>query len=574
MIKVLKTDNNFFVAFPDDVILTPTEVAACKASKYNDAKIPNHYLFKEQFPQADSSLTRHLQKELQISRTVSGTAVNELADNTAFKNKIHQTALQTNSKPLFADYTIADSDLPSGFAQSGIPLRRTEDFYFPKYDEKQKCYVCHDALGTPVHGTRTRAAFDFKTKEIFIHDKVFFFSPEDAETIQNLNRKRKDKQLRLDTLPPREKALYIFYFDVKNRFCDSKQKYYSVCHEFKHALTNIKIEQRKSKPNYEELSPTQTYLFNEDDEKAAHLQETCRAIAAWYKSGGNLGVFPEKCRWLTDKLKTLSPEQQKQLLSDEAFLVDGNIENWNQNHANIYTQNSEEESAQLVSLAMDQAYDAPALRIKDNDREYIERRSIAYTIDVYNPETQKFETKDMSRFIAIPNVVREHNLQNIETAEAIVRSRKKQLEKEGITPELIEQLQNGTYKEAFQINTFQTLRQQVLDQGITFKSKNLKGEEITIKADGYHSETRPNGIKFTSYKENNPIFGFVLDLDKKEYNCFNYRTKQKYSNATDSKHPRLPEAVKTQIKKYLKQIQQHADALTISRLQNKNKHKE
>lgn len=575
MVKVLKTYSGFFVALPDEVNLTPEEVVAYKSSNYNNPKIPNHYLFKEQFPQADSTLTRHLQTELQLGKQLGGHAENELADNTVFKNKIDQTATKTNRKPLFADYIIANTDLPSEFAQSGIPLRRKEDFYYPRYDEKQQRYVCCDEFGNRVHGTGTRATFDFKTKEIFIHDKVFFFAKEDAESIYRINQKRKNSQLTFEELSPKEIALYSFYLDAKNSFCDKQQKLYSIYHELKHAFTNSKIEQRRNQPNYEELSPRNLCLFNEDDEKASHLQETYLGIAKWYKTDGNLDVFPPKCKWLVDKLKTLSRNEQEQLLANDAFIVNGNIENWNRNYAGVYTKNSKEEIAQVISLAMDQAYDSPALRMKDNDTEYFLRRSIAYTIDVYNPQTQKFESRDMSSFIKLSSVVREHNRQDIERAEMIVLSRRKKLEKEGITPELIASLQNGTYQEPFntKVNTLQLLKQQLLDGGVSLKSKNLKGEDIILKANGEHTDKCPNGIKLITYKENKPIFSFVLDLDKKEYNCFNYRTKKSFSNAPYSKQEQLPEEIKTQIKKYLSQINRYTDTIASQMLQGQIKQK-
>ncbi len=571
MVKVLQTHNGFFVAFTDDVTLTPAEINAYKASSYNDSKIPNHYLFKEQFPHADSSLTRRLQKELQQCKPHQGNAINELANNNKLKNNIKQISLKNNCIPLFADYTISDNDLPLDFAQSGIPLRRKEEFFFPHYDEKQKCFVCCNKHGIQAHKTGTRATFDFKTKEIFIHDKVFFFSKKDAEIINRLNRQKENKQLKLDHLSPREYALYIFYFDAKTNFCNVEQKKYSIYHEFKHALTQTKIDQRKSRTNYEELSPKNLCLFNEDDEKAAHLQETYLGIASWYQSGGKLDNFPKKCQWLTDILKTMSYEEQARLLADNAFIVNGNIENWNKNYAALYSENSTEETAQLVSLSMDHAYDGPALRMQNNTKEYLSRRSIAYTIDVYNPHTQCFEKKDMSVYISHPSIIRENLRQYIDKAELIVSARKKQLKEDGITPQLIAELQNGNYKEPFQINKFHSIKEHVLAQGFSIKSKNKKGEDITIKANSKQTKNRLNCIEFTTYKENKPIYSFILDLDKKEYNCFNYKTNCKYSNLPNSKHPSLPQEVKSQIKNHLEQIQQHADFLTKQILQKRNK---
>lgn len=64
MVKVLKTNNNYYVAFSDDVTLSAAEIRQYKTADYNDPKIPNHYLFKEQFPKANCSLTRLLMTEI------------------------------------------------------------------------------------------------------------------------------------------------------------------------------------------------------------------------------------------------------------------------------------------------------------------------------------------------------------------------------------------------------------------------------------------------------------------------------------------------------------------------------
>lgn len=319
-------------------------------------------------------------------------------------------------------------------------------------------------------------------------------------------------------------------------------------------MTQQKINQRRQKPNYVELSPTNTYRYCEDDEKSAHLKETYVGIAKFYKSGGDLSVFPKKCQWLVDKIKNLSPEQQQEVLMNDSYIVNGNIHNWNKFYAPTYAKDDGNQEAQLISLAANQAWYAPVFRMEDGDSEYIERRSIAYTFDVYNPKTGKNERKDLSKFIKIPTVVRDYNLEDINKLETIRKQRRDNIERLGITRELILSLFNETYQSPFQITPAERLKQQILDQGISFTTKNKNGDQIIVKAQTQKSSKRPNCVSLTTYHNNQPIFSFIIDKDRKEYNCFNYRTKQKYSNLKDSKHPELPQDIKLLIKGYQKQV--------------------
>lgn len=576
MVKVLKTNNNYYVAFDDNITLTADEIRQYQAATYNDPKIPNHYQFKEQFPKANSGLTRMLMKEINAYIPPNGKAINELADNSLFKQRIQETSQRTNRVPYYVDYTIDTKDLPSDYATSGIPIRREEEYYFTKYDQTKKRYICCNENGVEIKINKTRASFDFKKMEVFIKDKVFFFTPEEKQTIKKINnlKGKPEAAQAVKSLSEKELALYSFYYDITDSYIDKKQKEFSVNHELKHALTQQKINRRRRMPNYLELSPTNTYRFGEDDEKSAHLKETYLGISKFFKSGGDLSVFPKKSQWLVDKIKNLSHEKQQEVLMNNSYIVNGNINNWNKFYAPTYAKDDGDQEAQSISLAAKQAWDAPVFRMEDGDAEYIERRSIAYTFDVYNPQTGKNEKKDFSKFIQIPTEVRNYNREDINKLENIRKQRRKNLEAKGITRSLILSLFNDTYQSPFQINQTETLKQKMLEQGISLVSKNKNGEPITIKAQSQNHPNRPNCISLTTYRDNQPIFSFILDKDRKEYNCFNYRTKQKYSNLKNSKHPELPQDVKMLIKGYQKQVSEELNrriALKINSNQGNTK---
>lgn len=554
MVKVLKTNSGYYVAFKDDVILTADEIRSYKTADYNDPKIEACLVFKEKFPKADTSLTRALMKEIKSNIPQIGKAVNELSDDSGFRKRVLEIGQRTGRRHCYSHYTIGTADLPSDYASCPVPLYREEEFYFPKYDPKKQCYVCCDEQGYEIKLNSRRASFDFKKMEISVHDKVFFFTPQEIEAIKKINQliRKHPKQDILNKQPKQIQALYDFYLDILQHYLDKNQKLYSVSHELQHAQTQKRINRRRQQPNYKELSPTNFYRFDEDNEKAAHLRETYLAIANFIKKGGDLSVFPNKCQWLVDKIKGLSFDKQKQILQNNNFIVNGNIRNWNQYYAAHYVD-------QRCQMTESYAWNASVLRMEDGDEEYLARRFCAYTMDVYNPQTGKMEKQDLSKFIQIPTVIREAEHKDVETYETIRRQRLNTLKQNGIDLKLILSLFNETYQEPFKIHSHKQLRKQILEQGISFKSKSAKGEPITIKAQSQQHPGRPNCIKLTIYRNSQPSASCILDLDRNEYNCIDHRHNIEYSNLKGSKHsPLSKESEKTmfdRIKEAEKEVQ-------------------
>lgn len=558
MVKVLKTNSGYYVAFQDDVELTAEETYRYKAADYSDPNVEAPFVFKEKFSKADTSLTRALMKEIRQDIPSIGKPINELADDTDFRKHVLEIDQRTGRKHCYAHYTIKSADLPSDYNDCPVPLHREEEYYFPKYDAKKQRYICCDERGHEIKINSLRASFNHKKMKVTIYDKAFFFTPQETEAIKKINqlvRKQPIKNV-LNAQPPQIRALYDFYCDISKHYLNKNQKLYSASHELQHAQMQQRINQRRKQPNHKELSPTNFYRFDEDSEKAAHLRETYLAIANFFQKGGDLNVFPNKCQWLVDKIKNLSFEKQKQVLMNNNFIVNGNIQNWNNNYAHGYIE-------QRHSSAIDHAWGAPVLRMEDGDEEYLARRSCAYTMDVYNPQTGKMEKQDLSKFIKIPTIIREDERKNVELAETIRRHRLNTLKENGIDLKLILSLFNETYQEPFKTHSPQKLREQILENGISFKSKNNNGEPITIKAQKQSSPGRPNCIKLTTYREGKPSVSYTLDKDRNEYICLNYNNKKKYSNLKGSKHPSLPGEIEKRLLNYIKEAEKEVQRRVI-----------
>ena len=551
MVKVLKTNSGFFLAFKDDVTLSDDEIVQYKQSQYFDTKLAQPFEFHKLFGKADYDITKRLLKELSLETPVKISQINELEDISGFKKQVLDMASKSGTQPVMAEYEIKTTDLPPQFQNMELCVKRTPEFYFPKYDEQTKTVVCYDEYHNKTKINSTRAAFHNNQKYIEVYDKVFFYTPEMAKAINNVknfinqNKKLLSVEEILKRIPEKEQTIYAFYLSQKHSYLDEKQKYYSLCHECKHLLAAEDLSRDKKEINFVELSPENFAKYKEDDEKAAHLQETYTGIANYFKSGGDLSVFPKKCDWLVKKISPLSEKMRAQVLCDHNYLVNGTIHNWNKSYAANYWK---QPSGQIPAMTLDFAHDASTAAMEYGDAEYLRRRQKLYTLDIYNPQTKKYETKDLSGFIKIPTVFREENKAQISTYNAVIKSRIKKLAELGITPTLVKSLKDGSYQEPFKTRT--NIYDEILKKGITFQTLNDNKEKVNVFMQKFSTDKRENCLRINVSKAGKKVFDFIYDQDRKEYNCFNYNNNQKYSNLQGTKFSSLPDFVIKRVQRY------------------------
>lgn len=200
-------------------------------------------------------------------------------------------------------------------------------------------------------------------------------------------------------------------------------------------------------------------------------------------------------------------------------------------------------------MTLDFAYDASTSSMEYGDAEYLRRKQKLYTLDIYNPQTGKYETKDLSGFIKIPTIIREENKTQISTYNAVIKSRIKKLAELGITPTLIKSLKDGSYQEPFK--TRSNIYNEILKKVITFQTLNDNKEKVNVFMQKFSTDKRENCLRINVSKAGKKVFDFIYDQDRKEYNCFNYNNNQKYSNLQGSKFPSLPDFVIKRVQRYV-----------------------
>ena len=412
-----------------------------------------------------------------------------------------------------------------------------------------------------------RACWHHNQQYVEIFDKVYFYPPEFMDTItevQNIVKQKKGKMSIneiWDQLTKKQQQIYEFYASQKRSYLDKKQKKYSLCHECKHAFNHKKIKDRKTQAIYAELNPENFGKYIEDDEKSAHLQEAYLGIANYFKSGGDLSVFPRKCDWLVKKLEPLSKEQRDQVLCNHNYIVNGVINNWNNAYASAYIGEGKEFQSRII----EHAYDASVTSIDNTDAEYSRRKKELFTLSIYNPRTKKYEVTDLSPYIKIPTIVRPELNKAINNANSVIKGRAKMLDQHSITPTLIASLKDGSYKEPFK---HQTLEDTLFEKGITFNSQNDKKEPVRVQLQKTANPGRPNVISLKVTKDKEDVLSFLYDMDTKEYKCLNHRKNQVYSNTKGLRYPELTRDELIKINKYINQGLQHIRDLAKAQRKN------
>ena len=112
MVKVLKTNSGFFLAFKDDITLSDAEISQYKQSQYFDTKLSQPFEFHKQFGKADYDITKRLLKELSLENPVQTTKINELENINAFRQQVLDMARKSGTQPVMAEYEIKTADLP------------------------------------------------------------------------------------------------------------------------------------------------------------------------------------------------------------------------------------------------------------------------------------------------------------------------------------------------------------------------------------------------------------------------------------------------------------------------------
>ena len=274
---------------------------------------------------------------------------------------------------------------------------------------------------------------------VHIIDKVFMLPQEFKDTLSKTK------------YTPKDRKIIFFLSSLISDYLNKNDKLYITSHEMKHAqcyLYKCKLAEEK---DYKELTPKQSYCYNENNEKAAYIQEIFTLCANYFLKEEDLSVFTDRYYWLKNKIKNLSPKQRRVVLTDVGFIANESINAWNEKASPSYMKKINGKS-KLETITLADAYLKPVLNIDASDKTYLKYMKDMFTFTIYNPDRKVYETTNVLPLIKNSTQLPKAVESTITEAENIIRERQRELQKEGITKELITSLKDGSYKEPFQLS--------------------------------------------------------------------------------------------------------------------------
>lgn len=247
------------------------------------------------------------------------------------------------------------------------------------------------------------------SNSFLMHFKMsrYLFKKEDFQKYLEIKNKIKNDPNHLATLPYREQNLYSI---ISQAHAKQKHQNSSFIHESKHLKNHFLRERRQIKEGVPKLSCEDIYRINVEDERSADVAVLIEAINNYFKNGDHdlLNIIRKDKPWLDNLLKGKTPDEVKAILSDHALLINSCIKDWNKNNTSEYNK------LQFEGLCTHQAQNYTSRPDDVNHEEYNRQLSLFYSFDVYNPQTGKTETKDLSKLITVDVDINEEGREIIE----------------------------------------------------------------------------------------------------------------------------------------------------------------
>ncbi len=185
-------------------------------------------------------------------------------------------------------------------------------------------------------------------------------------------------------------ALYHAYREIRK----IRHDYAGIfIHEFHHLRNKVLVENRSLHPKSLALNAADLYNIQVEDERSASLAVTIFRLSRYWKNKSwNELLSKEPC---FEVLKDRPQEVRENLLKNMEFVVNLKLKHWTENEL-------ERHYPKFVSnLPLIEARNSIAKGEDVERREYFRQRSVMYSFYIYNPDSGKFELRNLSRYIKI-----------------------------------------------------------------------------------------------------------------------------------------------------------------------------
>ncbi len=387
--------------------------------------------------------------ESEDSRDRSESLNNDIVVNPSnYANGFLHAAPREVSGLVTDSFQIPETLVPRMLKSIGIAIKRETLSHFVRWSsvtykveivpERKPCYASR-----------------FDNKSIVVVENSYVFEPEDWRIVKKIEQmfikekvrrkkswflKEKPDELLLDNIfrklfKEKElikyRALYAAYREVRRIRNDYAGAFIHSFHRFRN---KILLENRCLHQRSVALHPQDMYNILAEDERSAAFAVTIHHINRYWQGGGwNELLSKEPCLAVLDDRPQ---ETRDSLLKNMEFVLNIKLKHWVENELKTCYP---EFIRQLPAI---EAQNSIAKGEDDAHREYLLQRSLMYSFRVYNPETGKFEYRNLSRYIKIGIPVDQYIQENIIKKAQYYIDRKKSakrflLTKDGISENLV-----------------------------------------------------------------------------------------------------------------------------------------
>ncbi len=304
-------------------------------------------------------------------------------------------------------FQIPEETVPRMLKSVGISIKRESLSHFVKWST-----VTYKVDIQPARKQTYRSCFD--NKSIVVVENCYVFEPEDWRAVKKIEqifikekvkrqkswflKEKPDNVLLDDILHKMFKdkelikytALYDAYRNIRKLRADYVGEFVNSFHRFRN---KILIDNRCLHPKSVALDPSDMYnILVEDERSAAFAVMVFRLNRYWQKRNWNDLLAKEPCLAV---LKEKSEEVRDNLLKNMEFVLNLKLKYWTENELKKYY------DAFVKMLPVLEARNSIAKGEDVNHKEFLLQRSLMYSFYIYNPDTQKYELRNLNHLVKI-----------------------------------------------------------------------------------------------------------------------------------------------------------------------------
>lgn len=301
-------------------------------------------------------------------------------------------------KSIYLPRYVKDEDLPKALLYLGTNVERRIIDYFVEFDEEKGIYRYVDADGKDIENVLGSAG----VSRISCNEKRFILKEKDYEKIRQIELEVKEAvdkvegvekvKAKFDVLDKYDRPLSVLYLYI---FDDRSDLQNTLYHEAKHIVDGVVCGYRAYCGDYKKPTAEEEYKLNVEDERVAYLEELNKAIKEYFTNGNKLYLsFRSSLVWIADRFYDCSKEEIRKKLYPPVDIMKEALQRWNDKQLESYFE-------QFQRRCLGSSGKSLFVEEDTTGEEYKKQRSLLYSFEVYNPNTEKMELLDLSSVLDV-----------------------------------------------------------------------------------------------------------------------------------------------------------------------------